>query len=250
MLFGRRKPGFVTEEENPELVSEYNEDRMIAKQQAEAEEKPDLMEYLESLPEVEDPYAEAMAAAAAMPQPEKKEKTKAELLADFIRERSAGAMLTAYAALAAEEEALEALLQEMRETESCADIVSIKGDKDVYYYSNANMSDNYARIAMLVEEKNLPKTIAEMVRFSCKTYPSPTPLDYLRCIRISIRCRRSNVRLSSLKSMRNMRIWQRLLPEITLLTCIPKTYCLKNMPRHLRKVLNMVNMAIAASFKI
>ena len=63
MLFGRRKPGFVKEEENPELVSEYNEDRMIAKQQAEAEEKPDLMEYLESLPEVEDPYAEAMAAA-------------------------------------------------------------------------------------------------------------------------------------------------------------------------------------------
>lgn len=178
MLFGRRKPGFVKEEENPELVSEYNEDRMIAKQQAEAEEKPYLMEYLESLPEVEDPYAEAMAAAAAMPQPEMKEKTKAELLADFIRERSAGAMLTAYAALAAEEEALETLLQEMRETESCADIVSIKGDKDVYYYSNANMSDNYARIAMLVEEKNLPKTIAEMVRFSCKTYPSPTPLDY------------------------------------------------------------------------
>ena len=50
--------------------------------------------------------------------------------------------------------------------------------RQVYYYSNANMSDNYARIAMLVEEKNLPKTIAEMVRFSCKTYPSPTPLDY------------------------------------------------------------------------
>ena len=38
--------------------------------------------------------------------------------------------------------------------------------RQVYYYSNANMSDNYARIAMLVEEKNLPKTIAEMVRFS------------------------------------------------------------------------------------
>ena len=126
MLFGRRKPGFVKEEENPELVSEYNEDRMIAKQQAEAEEKPDLMEYLESLPEVEDPYAEAMAAAAAMPQPEMKEKTKAELLADFIRERSAGAMLTAYAALAAEEEALETLLQEMRETESCADMYPLK----------------------------------------------------------------------------------------------------------------------------
>lgn len=175
MLFGRRKPGFATEEENPELVSEYNEDRAIAKQQAESEEKPDLMAYLETLPDVEDPYAEAIAAA---PQPEEKEKTKAELLADFIRQRSAGAMLTAYAALAAEEEELSALLEEMRGTESCVDIVSVQGDKDVYYYSNANMSDNYARIAMLVEEKNLPKTIAEMVRFSCKTYPSPTPVDY------------------------------------------------------------------------
>ena len=40
------------------------------------------------------------------------------------------------------------------------------------------MANNYAMIAMLVEEKDLTRTIAHMVRFNCKTYPSPTPLYY------------------------------------------------------------------------
>ena len=59
-----------------------------------------------------------------------------------------------------------------------ADIVSLKGDKDEYFYSNLHMSNNYAMIAVLVEEKNLPKTIAEMVRWNAKTYPTPTPIRY------------------------------------------------------------------------
>ena len=51
-------------------------------------------------------------------------------------------------------------------------------NKDEYFYSDDLMAHNYARIAMLVLEKDLPLTIAEMVRFNCKTYPSPTPLSY------------------------------------------------------------------------
>ena len=64
------------------------------------------------------------------------------------------------------------------EDESCRDIAQAQGAKDLYYYSRNNMSDNYAMIAVLVEEKDLPETIAKMVRFNCRTYPLPTPITY------------------------------------------------------------------------
>ena len=40
------------------------------------------------------------------------------------------------------------------------------------------MTDNYAMIAMLVLEKDWLRTVAEMVRFNCRTYPSSTPYEY------------------------------------------------------------------------
>ena len=51
-----------------------------------------------------------------------------------------------------------------------------RGAKDTYYYSNANMSDNYAMIAQLIEDKDLCAMVAEMVRFNARVYPSATPL--------------------------------------------------------------------------
>ena len=39
-----------------------------------------------------------------------------------------------------------------------------------------SMANNYAMIATLVLEKDIARTVAHMVRFNCKTYPSPTPL--------------------------------------------------------------------------
>lgn len=64
------------------------------------------------------------------------------------------------------------------------------------HYSNGNMSDNYAMIAMYVEEKDLVVTIAEMVRFNAKTYPAPTPVNYFEKHRIFIPwCRLRTVRV-------------------------------------------------------
>ena len=68
------------------------------------------------------------------------------------------------------------MLAEIHSLESCADIKSVQGSKDEYFYSDEIMANNYAMIAMLVLEKNLARTVAHMVRFNCKTYPSPTPL--------------------------------------------------------------------------
>lgn len=143
-------------------------------QQAAAEGKTvDLFDYMDSLPEVEDPFPPSEPEPEAPPEPERK---PGELLAEYIRERSRAAQLTARKALEAEEPQLDEMLEEVHGLKSCADIRSVKGSKDEYFYSDEIMANNYAMIAMLVLEKDLARTVAQMVRFNCKTYPSPTPL--------------------------------------------------------------------------
>lgn len=202
-LFGRRKPGFSKEVElKPEDITDEFSDRndpamnrndnpkaekaeMARAAQAvmdgeapapdAADGKIDLFDYMDSLPEVDDPFPPS----EPEPEPESPpEMQPCEVLAEFIRERARAALLTPRKPLAEEEPELDSLLQAMKETASCQDIVSVQGQKDEYYYSNEVMANNYAMIAMLVEEKDLTRTIAHMVRFNCKTYPSPTPLYY------------------------------------------------------------------------
>lgn len=134
----------------------------------------DLLDYMESLPEVEDPFPPSPPAEPC-PAPEK---TPAELLADFIRARTVAAQLTPLALIRQEDEHWEELLAQMAEIESCADIQAVHGERDTYYYSDATMAHNYAMIAAYIEDKDIPRTIAQMVRFNCKTYPAPTPLYY------------------------------------------------------------------------
>lgn len=138
-------------------------------------ETVDLFDYLDSLPDVEDPFPPSEPEPESAPEPEHK---PAEMLADYIRERTKAASLTGRKKLAEEEPHLDEMLEELHGLESCKDICTVKGNKDEYFYSDEYMAHNYARIAMLVLEKDLPLTIAEMVRFNSKTYPSPTPLSY------------------------------------------------------------------------
>lgn len=138
-------------------------------------ETVDLFEYLDSLPEVADPFPPSEPDPESAPEPERK---PAEMLAEYIRERTKAVSLTGRKSLAKEEPHLDEMLEELRGLESCKDICTVKGNKDEYFYSDEHMAHNYARIAMLVLEKDIPLTIAEMVRFNCKTYPSPTPLSY------------------------------------------------------------------------
>lgn len=211
-LFGRRKPGFSKEVElRPEDISDEFSDRNDpavqrddnpkqekaeyaaraqavmdgtaaagaagapeAAQQDDQEGKTvDLFDYMDSLPDVEDPFPPSEPEPDPEPQPERK---PGEVLAEYIRQRSGAAQLTPRKALEAEELQLEEMLEEMHSLESCADIRSVQGSKDEYFYSDEIMANNYAMIAMLVLEKNIARTVAHMVRFNCKTYPSPTPL--------------------------------------------------------------------------
>lgn len=140
------------------------------------EGKADLLDFLAEAPEAEnDPFADQPTVVQELPQ-----LTPAQELAGYIRARSASAQLTPHALLLAEVENAEELLAQMPADPQCADIVTRTGAKDVYYYSNANMSNNYAMIAQLIEDKDLCVMFAEMVRFNAKTYPSATPMRYFQ----------------------------------------------------------------------
>ena len=205
-LFGRRKPGFAKEEtvRPSEIPGEFSDALDPAMQQGDenpkhrekteaaaradavlgaaaepAGEAPkqDLLEYMESLPEVPDPFPPMAEEPEPEPEPEL---TSAQKLAHYISLRTGGAQLTSRKDLLAEVEDAEAVLAAMEADETCAYIAKIEGEKDVYYYDSEQMTRNYAMIAMYVADRDVPRTIAEMVRWNCKTYPSPTPLDYFQ----------------------------------------------------------------------
>ena len=173
----------VVERETSELAAK----RQAAKAAPEAAEapavpegtdaKPELLDFLAAAPDAEnDPYADQPTKTA----PELPELTPAQQLAGYIRSRSAAALVTAHAQLASEVENADELLAQMLQDPQCEDIVSRTGAKDTYYYSSANMSDNYAMIAQLIEDRDLCVMFAEMVRFNARIYPSATPLRYFQ----------------------------------------------------------------------
>ena len=142
-----------------------------------ADAKPELLDFLAAAPDAEnDPYADQPTKTA----PELPERTPAQQLAGYIRSRSAAALVTAHAQLISEVENADELLAQMPQDPQCEDIVSRTGAKDTYYYSSANMSDNYAMIAQLIEDRDLCVMFAEMVRFNARIYPSATPLRYFQ----------------------------------------------------------------------
>ena len=166
-------------------AAERETDALAAKQAAEAAPeaaqpdaaKPELLDFLASEPEAEnDPFADQPTQTA----PELPELTPAQELAGYIRSRSAAALITPHALLVSEVENADELLAQMPQDPQCEDIVVRAGAKDTYYYSNANMSDNYAMIAQLIEDKDLCVMFAEMVRFNARVYPSATPLKYFQ----------------------------------------------------------------------
>ena len=137
--------------------------------------KPDLIDYLISLPDVEDPYAPIQ---KNEPQAIIAEQTSIQLLVEEIRLRSQEEKLISKQEIMHSHQQCNELLSVFPDTADYSDIHYVSGNKDQYYYSTRYMTDNYAKIAMLVLEKDLPRTIAQMVRFNCKTYPAVTPFSY------------------------------------------------------------------------
>lgn len=169
----------VVERETAELAAKQAAE--AAPEAAEAAQteaaKPELLDFLAAAPEAQgDPYEDQPTVTA----PELPQLTPAQELAGYIRSRSAAALLTPHALLLTEVENADELLAQMPADPQCEDITTRKGAKDTYYYSTANMSDNYAMIAQLIEDKDLCVMFAEMVRFNARIYPSATPLKYFQ----------------------------------------------------------------------
>ena len=169
----------VVERETAELAAKQAAE--AAPEAAEAAQpdaaKPELLDFLAAAPEAQgDPYEDQPTVTA----PELPHLTPAQELAGYIRSRSAAALLTPHALLLTEVENADELLAQMPADPQCEDITTRKGAKDTYYYSTANMSDNYAMIAQLIEDKDLCVMFAEMVRFNARIYPSATPLKYFQ----------------------------------------------------------------------
>ena len=169
----------VVERETAELAAKQAAE--AAPQAAEAAQadaaKPELLDFLAAEPEAEnDPFADQPTVTA----PELPQLTPAQELAGYIRSRSAAALLTPHALLLTEVENADELLAQMPADPQCEDITTRKGAKDTYYYSTANMSDNYVMIVQRIEDKDVCVMFAEMVRFNARIYPSATPLKYFQ----------------------------------------------------------------------
>ena len=173
----RETSELAAKQQAAEAAPEAAEAPAVPKGADAADAKPELLDFLAAAPDAEnDPYADQPTKTA----PELPELTPAQQLAGFIRSRSAAALVTAHAQLISEVENADELLAQMPQDPQCEDIVSRTGAKDTYYYSSANMSDNYAMIAQLIEDRDLCVMFAEMVRFNARIYPSATPLRYFQ----------------------------------------------------------------------
>lgn len=164
MLLGRRKSGFTEEvtlrpDEIPDYVNEENDTTFRRPKSS-------------CLGDLQQESGEPQEWVPPPPMP------MYRLLREYIRSQSEVALITARTPLLEEDPSAGALLEQIQTDPECSDIVTIEGQKDVYYYSNEKMSRFVAWITALVNEDDLPYLIAEFTRHNCVTYPAPTLIDY------------------------------------------------------------------------
>ncbi|MDD4081308.1 MAG: hypothetical protein PHP02_07870 [Eubacteriales bacterium] len=59
------------------------------------------------------------------------------------------------------------------------DISHVEGQKDTYYYDQTIMTVQYARLDALIQDKDIMRTVAAVVRSDSKLYPRVTPFKKL-----------------------------------------------------------------------
>lgn len=163
MLLGRRKSGFTEEvtlrpDEIPDYVNEENDTTFRRPKSS----------CLGDMQQADEPQEWVPPPPMPMHM----------LLREFIRSQSEVAIITARKPLIQEDPNAEALLDQIAADPACADVATIEGQQDVYYYSSEKMSRFVAWITALVIEDDLAHLIAEVTRHNCVTYPAPTLIDY------------------------------------------------------------------------
>ncbi|WFA09992.1 hypothetical protein [Tissierella sp. Yu-01] len=106
---------------------------------------------------------------------------KVTLIGEFIRDNSMSGNLTKAEDFIDEPFSLEVdevlpLLEELKGREEFSDIIMKKGAETIYLFSVNYITLNYAKLMILVEEKDFFKMIAETVREESRIYPRPTDI--------------------------------------------------------------------------
>lgn len=164
MLLGRRKSGFTEEvtlrpDEIPDYVNEENDTTFRRPKSS-------------CLGDMQQEASEPQEWVPPPPMP------RYRLLREYIRAQCEVALITARTPLINEDSTAEALLEQIAADPECADITTVEGQQDVYYYSSEKMSRFVAWITAMVIEDDLAYLIAEFTRHNCVTYPAPTLIDY------------------------------------------------------------------------
>lgn len=108
-----------------------------------------------------------------------RETDKISLMGWFVRDNSYDSKLTNAEQFLDEPFSLEVdeilpSLDELESREEFSDICIKKGKESIYLFSEERMTQNYAKMLIMVEEKNLFNLVVETVRDESRTYPRPT----------------------------------------------------------------------------
>lgn len=108
-----------------------------------------------------------------------REHTESEIIAKYITDTTRKEKLVTYSSITlnppegVSRESVKEILKNIKENEFFSTIAVIKCKKNTYYYDTQYMTDRYATVQSLIEEKDILSTIAAAVRHDCKTYPRP-----------------------------------------------------------------------------
>lgn len=130
--------------------------------------------------ELDEETLKAMDAALAEIEAEKsQELTPEKILADYITQKTRQEKLVAYSVVTLSppdglsREQVKDLLKNVESLAAFAPIASIDGKKDTYFYDTNLMTNRFATVQSLIEDKDILSTIATTARHDCKIYPRP-----------------------------------------------------------------------------
>lgn len=76
-----------------------------------------------------------------------------------------------------EKDQMKEMLDGMSENEAFSTLGTITLSKDTYFYDKNLMTDHFAEVQALIEDKDILTTIATLTRHDCKVYPRPVKMS-------------------------------------------------------------------------
>lgn len=102
-----------------------------------------------------------------------------EFTAKYIRENSCNGKFIKYDDFFAEpislrEEDKDTFFEKLFNNDEYSDITELKGKENRYFFSNEEMTENYAKLLYRIEEKDILNMVVDRIRTDSKRYPKTT----------------------------------------------------------------------------